>query len=356
MLVVQKAFVLVVLFTSVLGCSTPYQQKDIFGGFSETQLDTNVWRIRFSGNAFTGQDKVRDLSLLRACEIALSTGYSYVAVVSDRDQVKKNEAQIGSTSYSGTATCAGGTCSAIVNSYPPSKIPFTKYSSEQLVVFFTDRPEDFFVIDAMMSYRSLSAKYGVPTKSFRNAPKVNYSQGINRQAEQQRLAGGAQKTGQEVAVAKDDINYDVSDEALEQLAEKISALPMVASKTNISLARNGGYYLIYGQVENNLIKKSITEIVRSHPYVVRVYNETQAAIPVSSHQERLDRNTGLNILRDGELAFPQLRNRIKVYVSDGVVYLMGLLAKNEGEKIIEFASRYPDNNISRVSVVIEWSE
>ena len=60
------------------------------------------------------------------------------------------------------------------------------------------------------------------------------------------------------------------------------------------------------------------------------------------------------MLRDVELQFPQLKSRVKVFVNDGIVYLMGKLSRKEGEQIIEAASRYPDNNIARISSVIEW--
>lgn len=359
MSLLQKALVLIILLCSVVGCSTPYQQKDFFGGFSETQLDTNVWRIRFNGNAFTSQDRVRDLSLMRACELALSTGYSYVAVISDKDQVEKSEAQIGSTSYSGTATCAGGTCSAIVNSYPPSKIPFTKYGSEQLVAFFRDRPENLFVIDARMSYRSLSSKYGIPARSFRTAPKASYTEAITRQSERQRSVNVTESRNRNFNLTTDDIDFDLSDDVLSILAGKIAELPVAASKNNISLARNYGYVLIYGQVENNLIRNDLNKLVKQESeqlgsLVSRLYNLLEVAEPISENQKRMDQNTAFNMLRDGELQFPQFKNRVKVFVSDGVVYLMGKLYRNDGEKIIEEASRYPDNNITRITSVIEW--
>lgn len=352
--ILHKPALTIIFVLSLLGCSTPYQQKDFFGGFSETQLDTNVWRIRFNGNAFTSQDKVRDLSLLRACEIALRTGYSYVAVISDKDQVKKSEAQIGSTTYVGTSTCTGGACSAIVNSYPPSKIPFTKYGSEQLVAFYRDRPENVFVVDASMSYRSLSSRYGVPIRSFRTAPKASYSEEIARQADQQRSVNVIESRNQTVELTADDIYYDAKDNALWPLAEKISALTLSVDNNNISIGRNGGYYLLYGQVENNISKQKITEIFSQHPYVVRIYNELELVSPISRNQKRQDQKTKRILMRDSKLKSAKTGDTAKVFVSDGVVYLMGKLDRVMGEELIDFVARYPDDNIKRIVSVIEW--
>ena len=43
-------------------------------GFSETQLDTNVYTVRFSGNGYTSPSKAADFALLRSAEITLMRG------------------------------------------------------------------------------------------------------------------------------------------------------------------------------------------------------------------------------------------------------------------------------------------
>jgi len=39
-----------VLIALLAGCATPYQHRGFTGGFSETQLDENVFQMRFNGN------------------------------------------------------------------------------------------------------------------------------------------------------------------------------------------------------------------------------------------------------------------------------------------------------------------
>ena len=47
------------------GCATPYQPMSFGGGFAETQLDENVFRVEVRGNGFTGRERVQDFALLR---------------------------------------------------------------------------------------------------------------------------------------------------------------------------------------------------------------------------------------------------------------------------------------------------
>lgn len=216
-----------------------------------------------------------------------------------------------------------------------------------------------FVVDASISYRSLSSKYGLLARSFRPAPKASYSEEITRQANQQRSVNLIERRNRNVTLTKDDIDFDSSDDVLSLLAGKIAELSLIASKNNISLARSDGYVLVYGQVENNLIRKDLNDVVMQEAKqpgasVSLLFNLLEAGKPISENQKRMDQNTKINMLRDVELQFPQLKSRVKVFVNDGIVYLMGKLSRKEGEQIIEAAARYPDNNIARISSVIEW--
>ena len=76
------------------GCATTYQPQGLSGGFSETQIDTNVFTVTFKGNGYTGQDKANDFTLLRSAELTLEHGFKYFVVV-DALQYSKNS--IGQT-------------------------------------------------------------------------------------------------------------------------------------------------------------------------------------------------------------------------------------------------------------------
>jgi len=70
-----------IVLALLAACATPYQSKGYTGGFSETQLDVNVFRVNFNGNAYTSGERAVDFTLLRSAELAREHGYHYFIVV-----------------------------------------------------------------------------------------------------------------------------------------------------------------------------------------------------------------------------------------------------------------------------------
>ena len=61
----------VLVLVTVIGltsCATGYQKQGFTGGFDETRLDRNIYRVAFKGNGFTSQERAADLVLLRCAE------------------------------------------------------------------------------------------------------------------------------------------------------------------------------------------------------------------------------------------------------------------------------------------------
>jgi hypothetical protein len=54
-----------VCIASLVGCATGYQAQGFTGGFDETQLSPNVYRVTFKGNGYTRPNE------RRPCAIAL---------------------------------------------------------------------------------------------------------------------------------------------------------------------------------------------------------------------------------------------------------------------------------------------
>jgi len=75
----------IVLF--VVACATDYQAKGYTGGFSETQLGENSYRIYFSGNAKTSSERASDFALLRAAELTIENGHQFFIVTESQDKV-----------------------------------------------------------------------------------------------------------------------------------------------------------------------------------------------------------------------------------------------------------------------------
>ena len=81
------------------GCATPYQQTGLTGGFSETQLDENVWTVTFKGNGYTSRERATDFNLLRCAEICLENGYRYFMIVEGKEYSKEGFYTAPTNSY-----------------------------------------------------------------------------------------------------------------------------------------------------------------------------------------------------------------------------------------------------------------
>lgn len=59
--------------------ATPGQAKS--GGFSETKIEANRFRVKFSGNSLTSRDTVEGYLLYRAAELTVAQGFDVFSVV-----------------------------------------------------------------------------------------------------------------------------------------------------------------------------------------------------------------------------------------------------------------------------------
>lgn len=72
---------------------TPYQPinapySNASGGFSELQLESNRFRVNFSGNSYTQRETVENFLLLRAADLTLAQGYDWFTTV-ERDTERR---------------------------------------------------------------------------------------------------------------------------------------------------------------------------------------------------------------------------------------------------------------------------
>jgi hypothetical protein len=75
--------------------ATPYQpatagRSSASGGYSDTQIESNRFRVSFKGNSLTARETVERYLLYRAAELTLQNGYDYF-VLADRDTEKKTD-------------------------------------------------------------------------------------------------------------------------------------------------------------------------------------------------------------------------------------------------------------------------
>lgn len=75
------------LATGLAGCmtATPYQPLAHGhagqGGYSETRIEPDRWRVTFAGNAVTHRETVEGYLLYRAAELTLQNGYDWFSIV-----------------------------------------------------------------------------------------------------------------------------------------------------------------------------------------------------------------------------------------------------------------------------------
>lgn len=133
-------FVALLLF----GCATPYQQTGLIGGFSETQLDENVWTVTFKGNGYTSRERATDFNLLRCAEICLENGYKYFVIVEGKEYSKEGSYTTPTTSYTtGSAYAYGNNVygSATTQTYGGQTYNISKPRTSNTIVCFEDKAE-----------------------------------------------------------------------------------------------------------------------------------------------------------------------------------------------------------------------
>lgn len=84
----MKKLILICGLSILSGCATSYKQETLTGGFSETELSPNYFRIAFKGNGFTSSEKVSDYALLRASELMIQRNCKNFQILSNNQRIK----------------------------------------------------------------------------------------------------------------------------------------------------------------------------------------------------------------------------------------------------------------------------
>ena len=133
--------IMAVLF--LWGCATPYQESGFSGGYKETRLKKNVFRVSFKGNSFTDKRRASDFALLRCAEVTLEKGFRFFVIA-------------GSRSRPGDSYAFTGIELMSINN------PRSFYT----IYCFEDKPPDYFIwYEATYLARSLRDKYEIVERS-----------------------------------------------------------------------------------------------------------------------------------------------------------------------------------------------
>lgn len=160
----MKGLLIVGLTIFIMGCATAYQKSGFRGGYSETQLDENVFNISFTGNGYTTRERVTDFTLLRSAELTLENGYIYFAVVDTNSYTENSTYTTPTRSYTtGSAYSTGSYAygSASTRTTGGQTYNISKPGSSNTIVCFKEKPNNTFTYNAKFVYKSIREKYGI---------------------------------------------------------------------------------------------------------------------------------------------------------------------------------------------------
>lgn len=146
------------------GCATGYKSNGFTGGYSETQLDENVFKVSFRGNGYTRRERAEDFTLLRSAELALENGYKYFVIIDSSSHTRNSTYTTPVTSHTtanayGTGNYAYGTATTTTSGGQTYNI--SKPSTSNTIVCFKEKPAAGFSYNAEFIYKNVSQKYGI---------------------------------------------------------------------------------------------------------------------------------------------------------------------------------------------------
>jgi hypothetical protein len=157
-----KMSISILLLLTAIGCATSYQPSGFGGGYSDTQLAPDVFRVVFRGNGHTDAERVQDFALLRASELTLQHGYVCFVLINEGSNVTPiniNTPGYAETTGSGSISGNRVTYSENTTYYPGQTYTFYKHETGLLIKAFTSKPENISTFDAEFLQQSIRQKY-----------------------------------------------------------------------------------------------------------------------------------------------------------------------------------------------------
>lgn len=79
-----------VLLCAVLtGCATAYAPSGMSGGYRESQLAEDVFKVTFQGNGYTKLDEVQEMALLRSAEVVSERGFTHFVMLDEQSHIEQ---------------------------------------------------------------------------------------------------------------------------------------------------------------------------------------------------------------------------------------------------------------------------
>jgi hypothetical protein len=149
----------------IAGCATSYQPSGFSGGFSEVQLDANVFRVSFIGNGYTSTEKAEEFALLRSAEITIKNNFTHFVIINSRSRQDLSSYTTPTNSYTtANATRFGNSAygTASTTTYGGETTIIAKPNITNTIMCFGEKPVlQGLIYDAKFLCMSLGKKYNI---------------------------------------------------------------------------------------------------------------------------------------------------------------------------------------------------
>ena len=143
---------LLILPLLLIGCATTYQNEGFSGGYTETQLDVDVYSVVFNGNGFTSLERTKDFTLLRSAELTLKKGYIFFIIIDSSSFIDKNQGSTPVQNYNYSK-----------QSYETTQQQFTvsKPKASNTIKMLKSKPANTFSYNAEFLVGSIKSRYEI---------------------------------------------------------------------------------------------------------------------------------------------------------------------------------------------------
>ena len=118
-----------------------------------------MFKVSFTGNGYTSQERATDFALLRCAEVAKNNGFNYFAIVSDNTYSEESAYQQPTTSQS-KSTVQGNSVRTTTTTYGGQTYLISKPRTANTILCFKERPDGIFY-DVKYIIPSIRNKYGI---------------------------------------------------------------------------------------------------------------------------------------------------------------------------------------------------
>ena len=128
-----------------LGCATGYGAAGRRGGYSETRVGPDLFRVFFAEQGFTSEERANDMVMLRAAELTLAHGFRHFVVLADNRSLDSSESiggPVGGGVTLGLTVARDSTYVSTIRCY-------------------LEPPEGAETLDAQVVFDDLTAKYEI---------------------------------------------------------------------------------------------------------------------------------------------------------------------------------------------------